>query len=135
MEQVVAIELCPVPASIASTERLTARPYGKGSLNSRGTRGARCAIPIPYRLPVIATPTEDTNLVRAAINQDDVIGVAVIVLSLVPHSQLTGGQSDGLRARLPIAIKYIAATADDLGSKSLLAIAVKVRPLLYAAPL
>ena len=68
MEQIVAVELCPVPAGITGAERLTARPYGKGPLDGWGARGARCAIPIPHRFPIIATSTEDTHFMRAAIN-------------------------------------------------------------------
>ena len=135
MEEVVSIELRPIPTGIARSKRLAPRSNLVRPFNCWTSRCTRGAIPIPDKLPIVATPLEYAHLVRFTVHQDEVVRIAVVVLRLVDHHPLVGRDGNRPRCRLTVLVEDISEASDSLCSESLTPIIVEIRPLLNPIPL
>ena len=86
-------------------------------------------------MPIVATPLEYAHLVRFTVHQDEVVRIAVVVLRLVDHRPLVGGDGNRPRCRLTVLVENISEASDSLCSESLTPIIVEIRPLLNPIPL
>lgn len=135
MKEVVSIELSPIPAGIPRSERLAPRSNLVRPFNCRTSRSTRGAIPIPDKLPIVATPLEYTHLVCFAVHQNEIVRIAIVVLCLVDHRALVGRDGNRPRCRLAILVEDISEASNSLRSESLTPIIVEIRPLLDSIPL
>lgn len=135
MKEVVSIELRPIPTGIARAKRLAPRSNLVRPFNCRTSRCTRGAIPIPDKLPIVATPLEYAHLVRFAVYQDEIARIAVVVLRLGDHRTLVGRDGNRLCCRLTILVEDVSEASNSLRSESLTPIIVEIRPFLNAIPL
>ena len=130
MEEVVSIELSPIPAGITRTERGTPALHSERSLHRRRRRSARCANKILAQRPIALTARKHSYVIGGGVHENEVAGTARIALSLVTHSNLRRRIRGFARCT-----KVVRNATNGLLTEQHMALRVKVRTLTVGVPL